>query len=522
MSEKITLGSLFIKSRFPVLEVQQCCIHAMYGEHTKANIVCSVKSGEVKEFLTQIEKEKLEVISRKEDGGEEVLFAGTIFCIELEEEGKYATLMLQAVSHTWKMDIERKSRSFQNPQMTYREVVEIVAKEYQGKMNWNISDIQLTHPLIQYQETDFCFIKRILSHLHSGITPEDTRPEINFHTGMRNGINIGNIDMNKYIHAIIPSCNKSGKLGEIGYEISDMDLVRVGDVVRIQNVDYYVMESSSVFLHNVLNCTCRVFPRQCFEKEEIPAENLMGIVLTGTIIEAHQELLRLHLDIDREQPVDEAYDFPWKPITGNLLYAMPETGTKAALYFQESDEGTASAIYNIRENGETCSELSDYNNRYFTTGNEKRMYMKPKEAGLLNMKDQNAEIALKDSSFLQVKSNNRISLMAKGQIELKGKNVSITTPKEATLVRKDILSPTVINLCNAFDAIGKTGNFAAAIPVAEKKRSVPDIGYQREEYSLKGAVSAIFSNIPAVDVENSVIKKIEGSMPIITKIKNDK
>ena len=141
--------------------------------------------------------------------------------------------------------------------------------------------------------------------------------------------------------------------------------------------------------------------------------------------------------------------------------------------------------------------------------------MKPSEMGFLNRTDQNAEIALKDSASVQVKTNHKISVLAEGQVELKGKNVTVETPKEATLVRKDVISPTVINLCNAFDAIGATGNFASTEPVAEKKRRVPGIASQEERYSLDGAVAAILSNIPENSGEDPVLTKIAGSMPVV-------
>ena len=146
------------------------------------------------------------------------------------------------------------------------------------------------------------------------------------------------------------------------------------------------------------------------------------------------------------------------------------------------------------------------------------MYLKPSEMGLLNMEEQNAEIAIKDASLLNMKTNNQISILAEGQVELKGKEVTFTAPKEATLVRKDILSPTVINMCNAFDAIGCTGNFASTAPqVAEKKRKAAVPGQKMEVYSLNGVVDSILSNIPADDLGNPIMEAVAGSMPVISK-----
>ena len=106
-------------------------------------------------------------------------------------------------------------------------------------------------------------------------------------------------------------------------------------------------------------------------------------------------------------------------------------------------------------------------------------------------------------------------------MELKGKNVKITTPIEATLVRKDVLSPTVINLCNAFDAIGQTGNFASNKEPEEKnKKRREETIRSQERYSLEGALGTILSNIPAEEFESPVMEAIAASMPIVSTVGN--
>lgn len=529
MADRITYEQLRIGCRFAFLTIHKCCIHARYGEHTRAEVSGIVKGEAAKAVIFDTSDEKLEIFSQNKDGSKKILFIGVIQKVRLEEEGQYAVLHLKAVSYTWKMDIERKSRSFQNLSLTYQDVVQTVAGEYGAIVRWNIEDSQLQYPLIQYQETDYSFLKRILSHLQGRITSESSAPgtEVHFYAGMREGISWENIDLNKYVYTTLPfrdmgRIDTDWKKQQIGYEIMDMDYMEVGDMLQIQGQDLYVMETESVLEDNILNCTCQIFPKECFKAERIPADTLKGTVITGTILETGQEKVKLHLDIDKEQVKEEAYRFSWKPITGNLFYCMPETDTKAALYFDKNDENDAKVIYNVRTNGDECGELADYNDRYFTTDNSKRMYLKPSEIGLLNMTGQNAEIAIKDASFLNMKTSNQISILAEGQVELKGKEVIFIAPKEATLVRKDILSPTVINMCNAFDAIGCTGNFASTAPQVEEKRGkkIP-AGQKIERYSLNGIVGNIMANIPRDDCGSVVMEAVVGSIPIMSRNKGN-
>lgn len=510
MSVQFSIGQLKVNSRFKFLSVIRCNIHAKYGEHTRVEIAGTVKGNETEKALLNVSEDKLEIIGQDDDGIERILFRGSIECVEQKQEGSYAILTIQALSDTWKTDIERKNRSFQGLSITYKDVAEKVLQGSGVAMSWNLPNKSLDYPLIQYRETDFCFLKRILSHLGGGITVADTEGKTSISAGLKKGSHVGRVELANKPYSTVFSKNKR----VLGYKIEDMGFVRVGDVLSIQGRAYYVMETETSFLNSVMSCTCIVFPEQCFETKRVPADTLKGTILTGTVLKTEQEKVKLHLDIDKEQAMDSAYGFPWEPITGNLLYCMPEEGSQVALYFGEGEEKSAVAIYNIRENDGECEGTAYCNDRYFVTKHEKKMYLNPSEIGFVNINKQNAEISLRDMGGLEVKSSHEISIMAEGRIELKGKKINITAPKEATLVKKDIMAPTVINLCNAFDAIGNIGDFTSIPTDLRKKRNKGTSGQPLERYSLAGAVGAVLSNIPADETESLLMTTVAGSMPI--------
>lgn len=262
MADKITVGQLQVRCRFTFLSILHCKIHARYGEHTVAEISGTVKGREALAILSDVTEDKVEIFSRDENGVEEMLFTGVMECVELEEEGQYASLSLRALSCTWKMDIERKSRSFQDLSMTYRDVAEKVIREYDAELSWQLPDKPLEHPLIQYRETDFCFLKRIFSHLEGSITPIDLSEKVCFCAGVRSGNHLGRIALNEKAHSILRFRKKKQK----GYRIEGMDYIRAGDVLNIQGGDCYVMETETVFRQNDLNCACLCFPESALKQ----------------------------------------------------------------------------------------------------------------------------------------------------------------------------------------------------------------------------------------------------------------
>lgn len=520
MTTEIREKQLQVKCRFHILSIRKCSIYASYNNHTKASVTAIVEGDKARNCICDVLEDKIEIISKDNNTAiEQILFSGTIECVELMEEGGYAVLIINAISHTWKMDIQKRSRSFQNIAITYREMAQAVTQEYGAALIWNAPDKQLEHPIIQYKETDYQFLQRICSHLQEGITTGDFSSKICIYAGLREGDTIGNIALEQYAYRVKILKDQNTDKKYIGYQINHMDFVRIGDQVRVQGSPYYVMDTYTEYTQGCLKCNCLIVPKQCFKVMKIPAKTLEGTVITGRILESRQEYVKMHLGIDLFQNPLEAYEFAWKPITGNLLYCMPEVGTKAALYFRQADESTGEVIYNIRENGFFCSDLADCNHRYFTTKYQKRMYMQPSEMGLCNMVGRNAEIAIKDDSVLGIITNHKLSLLAEGQVELKGKNITVATPKEATFVRKDLLSPTVINLCNAFDSIGKVGSFASnAAQITQKKRKKTTPAQAKEKYSVTDITEDLLSNIPANDMGSADMESVAASIPVFGKI----
>lgn len=531
--EMMLLGELQIQCRFAYQHIRSCHLQEQYGKMARLTVSCEVNFQDAYEALCGMQEEPIELTGQDAEGRQESLFSGLIERAELNNEGGYAILTLQAVSCLWRMDRRKRSRSFQDISRTYREITEEVAKEYDVRVRWNLPDWEIPCPLVQYQETDYEFIRRIVSHLGGRILSSDygNRKEINIGLPQSSPVQI-DIDRHKYEEVLYRNPERpSVKDKKTGFRIYGRALLHAGESVAVSGRTYGVMACEVSFDRNGIETCISAYPKECFPAHKIPADKLRGVVIAGEVLQTKGEVLRLHLDIDETQDTDTAYDYPWRPITGNMLYCMPEKGTKAALYFDKDNEENAKAIYNLRENGDRCGDLADYHNRYFTTDHGKRLYMKPGEMGLVHHKDQNAQIDLIDSSMVRMETVNKISILAQGQVQFQAKSVTVTAPKEITLVRKDLSKPTVINLCNAFDAIGCTGNFMAAPPtVAEKKKKAPSdsggsaaLPEQREEkYELEGAILPILSNMPTEEYGSAVMEAVAGSMPILSKITSTK
>ena len=72
----------------------------------------------------------------------------------------------------------------------------------------------------------------------------------------------------------------------------------------------------------------------------------------GSIVGTQGEQVEVAFDIDKTAAGGNRYGFA--PATGNLMYCMPQKGTKTALYIGNGDEAQGIATGCIRTNGSTC------------------------------------------------------------------------------------------------------------------------------------------------------------------------
>lgn len=108
--------------------------------------------------------------------------------IELEVvQGSYY-MILYAVSYSYLLDVEKKNRSFQNKQKTYVSLENEIMEVYSKAM---ISDVaskkkELGKFIVQYQETDWEFLKRLASHFHTGLVNDVHIDKIKCYFGIPN------------------------------------------------------------------------------------------------------------------------------------------------------------------------------------------------------------------------------------------------------------------------------------------------------------------------------------------------
>ena len=224
-------------------------------------------------------------------------------------------------------------------------------------------------------------------------------------------------------------------------------------------------------------------------------ESMRGLSLHGTVLKTDRELLRLHLDIDQSQDAQTAYDYTWRPETGNLMYLMPEAGTRVSLYMQDEDEFSAICKNSDRTNGEQFPEAQNPDDRYLTTAHGKRMFWMPGEAGFTSL-SVNSSVKLDDAVGAIIKSSGTLLLQADGEVIVAGNRVNLSAPKEVTVVRRKVGTPTVLNASYNFDIVGNIGGFCTTNPPGPVTGLDSPLG-ELEEFDISDIADMIVAAVPA-------------------------
>ena len=134
----------------------------------------------------------------------------------------------------------------------------------------------------------------------------------------------------------------------------------------------------------------------------------------GSIVGTQGEQVEVAFDIDKTAAGGKRYGFA--PATGNLMYCMPQKGTKTSLYIGNGDEAQGIATGCIRTNGSTCEGTGSPEKKSFRSEHGKGMDLYPQRMGLDG--GETGKITFEDETGTTIESNGGLVLMAKEGIRL--------------------------------------------------------------------------------------------------------
>ncbi len=330
-------------------------IYSKVNEHGKAIITGIVKGTDVSE--NNLRNEEITIWGEDQ---KRPLFSGLVQSFRLIEKGGLWELELVCASFTILLDQCLETRSYQNVSVCYREMLEEARERFNIRSKLVITAREAANlvekPIIQYQETDWEFLKRMAGRLHTVLMPETTYPMVQMSIGCIQGTKYVTEDEEAYeeelnLDKYRAAQGHKARSHYMSYRMKSQMNYELGDWVLWNGQELCVMEKKLFLKKGMIEWEYVLGLEAGFCLEEQPNVSMRGVSLSGVVIDRKEGMVKVHLDIDLKQDTTKAYWYPYMPITGTILYSIPEKGARVLVNLWDEWGSDGAVTCCVRENG---------------------------------------------------------------------------------------------------------------------------------------------------------------------------
>ncbi|WP_159081786.1 HNH/ENDO VII family nuclease [Paenibacillus sp. CAA11] len=354
------LARFQVEFPYPYKAVRNIQVHREFNEHARCTLtlVMTEKDAEI-----CLEKGSFDDSIRVLHTGEhqEFWFAGGISKVEINVEDGIWHVSVEAISRSYVMDQQVRQRSYQNKNLTYTSLIEQLAERYPGGAAMN----EATHPeskigelLVQYQETDWQFLKRIASKVGTAILPDIVLdaprvyfgvPDFSWNKVLQAKSYTMIKDQEAYLHQLVGQGDSTVQgIHTVGYLVNSHQYVQVGDNVSFKGQLWVVYASQLTYKEGIMNYEYKLVQREGIRVQVRQNRSIQGVALEGKVVKRANNMVQVHLDIDDHYDEQTNWWFPYSSEGNNMFHALPEEGARIKVYFPGGKEKKAIAINSVR------------------------------------------------------------------------------------------------------------------------------------------------------------------------------
>ncbi|ANY67516.1 hypothetical protein BBD42_14315 [Paenibacillus sp. BIHB 4019] len=447
-TEKKAIGYEQLRLQWPyaVQQIQGLRIEKRVNEHALLWVSGILPEEREDQDLQLVsEQDQVELHQVDEQGGMvRILFSGTVASFMVRAIRSVYTFELTVLSHTSSMDLERNTRSFQHGEMLYDELLKTVLAAYPraDTINEAAHKEKLGELTLQYEETDWTFLKRMASRFGAVLVPEAAAASPKFWFGLGEG-RLVELPLHSYtIAKTLSPYREAAALGEgeslreqdfLGYEVVSEQVLQIGDRVEVKGRELAVAEVGAELRQALLVFTYKLLPPSGIRQSELFNEQVVGAALEGRILEVKNAAVRVQLDVDTEQKQEEASWLPYASVyaseDGTGMHCMPEQGDAVQVYFPSRQEGEAMALSSVRKSGQDSPKMADSSVKSWTTPYGKEMKLAGQELSLIAQEGV-LFIQLHEENGIEIRSDTAIAIKSEQPIELSSETKLAITAQE--------------------------------------------------------------------------------------------
>ncbi|WP_276915823.1 phage baseplate assembly protein V [Aneurinibacillus aneurinilyticus] len=444
----IGYGNIQFLSPYEVKSLSEMTIVKTVQDHARLYITGIIPEEQQDVYIEKASSTDTVKVNEVENGSVvRTLFSGLVSRIGIKVVRGIYYIELEAMSHTCKLDNKRKRKSFQNKEMRYTEMIESILKDYPGcdYIDMAARTSKLEKCIIQYDETDWAFLKRMASRFGAVLIPEATTDTPKFWFGLGDGKSGELLEHQYSVKKAFPLYMETTENGYatglavndfLCYEVETGAYFNLGDRVAYKGKEWVIARSTSIMKQGHLTHEYTLSPEKGIRQNQQGNQRIVGASLTGKVIDRTKDTVRVHLDIDEAQQKEEAFWFPYA--TGYTAeghsgwYCMPELGDRVELYVPGSREEEAVVLTSVRAREASSPKIENPAIKYWGTPHQKELMMEENELTLTAR--EGLFLKLHEADGVEIRSPHPIVFTSAKDIEMKAGSRLNMQAKEALYV----------------------------------------------------------------------------------------
>ena len=432
---------------FSYIALQKLRISQNINNHGRAQIVMRIKDEWKESYIgTLASPTWVKVIGKGEDGRGEamyiVLFHGLVTDFSLQQNGYETILTLILTSGTVLMDRKKHFRVFQNENADCRSIYQRLTSLYpKGKISiWEDERGKTNGVLIQHEETDWQFLKRLASRSGKYLVPINNQKGCGYTLGFpwgekreigRDKIRI-QLNMEEYLTKQEKGLSGLTPLDMVEIIVTEREICYLGDFIDYDGKEYWIYHIETTYDGTECLHTYYLKTKEALQVLASYHEGIAGTSFEAFITNVKKDKVQVEIEGDEWKGEDGQKWFLYSTVysspDGTGWYCMPEIGDSVRLYVPQKEEESfiLSAVHK-----ETDSSRQVPEHKSFKTKHGKELLFTPDT--ILFTNNQGMTVEMNDQEGISIMSDKDVTIEAKDSVTISSEAGSVLVAAEEIL-----------------------------------------------------------------------------------------
>ena len=421
------------------LAITKLTVNREINTHGTAVLEGYIADEDEERFLGQLQGqvwEKIEETGRDEETT--VLFWGLVTGFSIQRTNDQKRMTLELTTGTCLMDLAPHFRTFQDGSMDYSRIFRQITENYPNA--GMIKNIPLSNSIkslvMQYQETDWEFLKRMAGRHRSFLVPASSINGTKYFVDLPKGKTLElpadarcsiRKDMQRFL------TNRSRGLSGLResacteYIVESREDCRIGDQIMFQGQPFFIYRIRSRYQGGEMLHTCYLMVRAGLDMPEETEKDRAGCAFQAEVLNVKEDKVQVRILKDENRSQNITFWYPYATVystpDGTGWYCMPEIGDQVRLYLPSDREQEAYVFSAVHLDTES-TDRKDPEHKIIKNRYQKEIRFTPDSIILTN--NQGTRIALTDADGIQITSSHSVVIRAKDQLTLSSEKGSLT------------------------------------------------------------------------------------------------